>query len=90
MSLRCPLIAALLGFTASGIVSAREPTALPDTSAATATLIPWLLQEKDELRMIPFSDVVFQTTGKNVMPINTADETDERVLKQIGAALDQA
>lgn len=89
MSLRCSLIAALLGFTASGIVSAREPTALPDTSAATATLIPWLLQEKDELRVIPFSDVVFQTTGKKVMPMNTADETDERVLEQIGVALDQ-
>jgi hypothetical protein len=51
-------------------------------------LIPWLLREDGELRSIPFSEVIFDTTGKRVLPFNPKNETDQRVLKHITAALD--
>src|SRR5439155_2315121 len=52
-------------------------------------LIPWLLQEDAQLRGIPFSEVIFDTTGKHVLAFNPKDETDARVVKQIRTALDE-
>lgn len=57
--------------------------------AAAESLIPWLLHEADDLRGIPFSEVIHATTGKSVRAIDPKDETDTRVLKQIGAGLDE-
>ncbi len=51
-------------------------------------LIPWLLQEDTKLRGIPFSEVILDTTGKRVLAFKSEDETDARVVKQIGAVLD--
>lgn len=59
-----------------------------DDSAA-AKFIPWLLEGKEELTQMPFADVIRYATGKQVMSINRDDAVDARVLKQIGAALDQ-
>jgi hypothetical protein len=53
-------------------------------------LIPWLLQEDAQLHGIPFSEVIFDTTGKHVLAFNPKDETDARVVKQISAVLDEA
>jgi hypothetical protein len=52
-------------------------------------LIPWLLREDHELRAIPFSQVIFDTTGKRVLAIDPKDETDQRVIKQISGVLDE-
>ena len=52
-------------------------------------LIPWLLQEDAQLRGIPFSEVIFDATGKHVLAFNPKDETDARVVKQISAVLDE-
>jgi hypothetical protein len=52
-------------------------------------LIPWLLREDHELRFIPFSQVIFDTTGKRVLAIDPKDETDQRVIKQISGVLDE-
>lgn len=52
-------------------------------------LIPWLLQEDTQLRGMPFAQVIQDATGKKVLAINPKDATDERVLKQIGAVLDE-
>lgn len=62
----------------------------PDTSptSAAATFIPWLLQGKEELSQLPFSDVILYATGKKVLSINRDDEIDQRVLKQVSTALD--
>jgi len=57
--------------------------------AAVDALIPWLLQEDPQLREIPFSEVIFDTTGKHVLAFNPKDETDARVLKQMSSVLDQ-
>ena len=65
-------------------------TAVPpkQIKAPVDELIPWLLQEDGELRGIPFSEVIFDTTGKRVLPFDAKDETNQRVLKHISAALD--
>src|SRR5438270_3099983 len=56
--------------------------------AAVDALIPWLLQEDIQLRGIPFSEVIFDATGKRVLAFNPKDEADGRVLKQISGVLD--
>ncbi len=55
---------------------------------AVKTLIPWLLDEKDALREIRFADVIAATSGKKVLAIDPKDKDDQRVLGQIGTALD--
>jgi hypothetical protein len=52
-------------------------------------LIPWLLREDAQLRGIPFSEVIFDATGKHVLAFNPKDETNARVVKQISAVLDE-
>ena len=75
------------------VVDAREPSVSPtpaeSPASPLATFIPWLLQEKEQLTQIPLSDVIFHATGKRVNAIDPKNETDQRVLKQIGAALDE-
>ena len=57
--------------------------------AAVDALISWLLQEDAQLHGIPFSEVIFDATGKHVLAFNPKDETDARVVKQISAVLDE-
>jgi hypothetical protein len=52
-------------------------------------LIPWLLDEGQQLRGIPFAEVILDATGKRVLPVNTKDQIDQRVIKQISAACDE-
>ncbi len=52
-------------------------------------LIPWVLDEDRQLRGIAFSEVILDTTGKHVLAVDRKNETDERVIKQISAALDE-
>jgi len=48
-----------------------------------------LLDEDRQLRGIPFAEVIFDATGKRVLPVNSKDEVDQRVIKQISAACDE-
>ena len=57
--------------------------------AAVDALIPRLLQEDAQLRGIPFSEVIFDATGKRVLAFNAKNETNARVLKQISGVLDE-
>jgi hypothetical protein len=59
-----------------------------DKADAVKTLIPWLLDEEQTLRDIRFADVVAATSGKKVIAIDPKDRDDQRVLAQIGTALD--
>jgi hypothetical protein len=85
ITLRC-LALAFTAFAAAP-PTARSQADTPDSAAAT--FIPWLLQGKEELTQMPFSDVIRHATGKEVLAINRNDADDARVLKHIGAALDQ-
>src|SRR5437868_5131343 len=52
-------------------------------------LIPWLLQEDAQLRGIPFSEVIFDTTGKHVLAFDAKNDIDARVLREISSVLDK-
>ena len=84
---------ALFFFATITICRAAEPrSTIPATAQATAPvdqLIPWLLDEDRQLRGIAFSEVFLDTTGKHVFAFDRKNETDERVIKQISAALDE-
>src|SRR5436189_5888142 len=65
-------------------------TTLADSAKAPVDeLIPWLLDEDRQLRGIAFSEVIFDATGKRVLAFDPQNETDQRVVKQIGAACDE-
>ena len=86
--MRCAFYLALAMASASlPLARAQTPEASPKSPAST--FIPWLLQGKEELNQVPFSDVIFYATGKKVLAIDRASETDQRMLKQISSALDQ-
>jgi len=83
-----------VGMTVSVIalsnVNAQTATVPSSTEkAAVDGLIPWLLQEDAQLRGIPFSEVIFDSTGKHVLACNPKDETNARVLKQMCSVLDE-
>ena len=59
-----------------------------DKTDAVNKLIPWLLDENDALKGIRFADVIAATSGKKVIAIDAKDKDDQRVLAQIGTALD--
>jgi hypothetical protein len=75
----------------ASICLADEPPALQKSQAQAPVdqLIPWLLDEDRQLRGIPFAEVIFDTTGKNVLPVDPKNEIDQRVIKQISAACDE-
>jgi len=68
-------------FLAAAAVIAQKPP--------VDSLIPWLLQEDAQLRGIPFGEVIFDATGKKVIPFDAQNETDQRVVRQITAVLDE-
>ncbi len=64
--------------------------AAPETTPVPVDkLIPWLLDENQQLRGVPFAEVIFDTTGKRVLAADSKNENDMRVIKQISAALDE-
>ena len=52
-------------------------------------LIPWLLQPAHEMREIPFPKVIASATGRRVLALDLKSETDQRVITQISAVLDE-
>jgi hypothetical protein len=68
-------------------VRVRAQSPAPNTTVDR--LIPWVLEEGRALRGIAFSEVIFDATGKRVLSFDRKNETNARVAKQIGAALDQ-
>ena len=80
--MRSPLALTCAVFLASKI-AAQAPAQAP-----VDQLIPWLLREDGELRTIPFSQVIFDTTGKHVLAIDPKSEADQRIIRQVSAVLD--
>jgi hypothetical protein len=82
----------LLPVSCATLFAQQTPVATPATLKAPSlvdTLIPWLLQEDHDLRGIPFGEVIFDATGKRVLTIDSKNETDQRVIKQISGVLDE-
>jgi hypothetical protein len=85
---------AICGATTPALDESEAPSesTTPATASATAPvdqLIPWLLDEDRQLRGIPFAEVILDTTGKHVVPVDVNSETDQRVIKKISAACDE-
>ena len=59
-----------------------------DKPGVVQQLIPWLLDESSALKGIPFSDVIAATSGKRVLPLDRGDKETQRILREIGHALD--
>ncbi len=55
---------------------------------AVGKLIPWLLDETTSLKGIPFADVIAATSGKRVLALDRTDKDTQRILADIGQALD--
>lgn len=74
---------------------AQSPAALPKSptpatgKAAVDQLIPWLLDENQQLRGVPFSELIFDTTGRKVLSFEANNAVDQRVAKAISAACDE-
>src|SRR6266513_5465708 len=74
---------------------AQSPAALPKLptpatrKAAVDQLIPWLLDENQQLRGVPFSELIFDTTGRKVLSFEANNAVDQRVAKAISAACDE-
>jgi hypothetical protein len=94
--MRWPVTLAVIGLLGSGAKSIargdhQKPGSPPPATVAAPVdrLIPWLLDENRQLRGVPFSEVIFDTTGKRVLAVDRKNEGDQRVIKAISAACDQ-
>src|SRR5262249_20010504 len=67
-----------------------SPTPAIRADAPVDQLIAWLLDEDQQLRGISFAEVIFDATGKRVLAIDSKNEIDQRVIKQISVACDEA
>ena len=76
-------------FAAIGLASAGLAQTSPAPKGPVDQLIPWLLDEDQQLRGVPFSELIFDTTGKKVLPFEADNAVDQRVAKAIGAACDE-
>ena len=71
------------------LASAAMAQLSPAPKAAVDQLIPWLLDEDQQLRGVPFSEIIFDTTGKKVVRFDANNPVDQRVAKAISAACDE-
>src|SRR5438552_3956691 len=67
-----------------------EPAADKISSSSVDALVQWLLEKDQQLREIPFREVILSATGKHVLSVDGKSEVDQRVIKQIGVVLDEA
>src|SRR5438067_10876125 len=76
-------------FAAVGLASAGLAQTSPAPKAPVDQLIPWLLDENQQLRGVPFSELIFDTTGRKVLSLEATNAVDQRVAKAISAACDE-
>jgi hypothetical protein len=76
-------------FAVIGLANACLAQTSPAPKEPVDQLIPWLLDEDQQLRGIPFSELIFDTTGRKVLPFAANNAVDQRVAKAISAACDE-
>ena len=76
-------------FAAIGLASACLAQTSPSPKGPVDQLIPWLLDEDQQLRGVLFGEVIFDTTGRRVLPFAANNAADQRVAKAISAACDE-
>ena len=76
-------------FAAIGLTSSCWAQTSPAPKRPVDQLIPWLLDEDQQLRSIPFPELVFDTTGRKVLPFAANNAVDQRIAKAISAASEE-
>jgi hypothetical protein len=76
-------------FGAIGLGTAALAQTSPSPKGPVDQLIPWLLNEDQQLRGVPFSGLIFDTTGRKVLRFGANNAVDQRVAKAISAACDE-
>jgi hypothetical protein len=76
-------------FGAIGLASAALAQTSPAPRGHVDQLIPWLLDEDQQLRGVPFSELIFDTTGRKMLPFAENNAVDQRVAKAISAPADE-
>jgi hypothetical protein len=74
---------------ATGLACTALAQTSPTPKGPVDQLIPWLLDEDQQLRGIPFSELIFYTTGRKVLPFETSNAVDRRVAKAISAVCNE-
>jgi hypothetical protein len=67
----------------------QNPAANSARDGTTDEAVRFLMSEGAAMRGIPFADVIHAVTGTSIRPVQSGEETDQRVLKEIGTALDE-
>jgi hypothetical protein len=73
----------------TALASAALAQPSPAPKAPVDQLIPWLLNEDQQLHRVPFSELIFDTTGRKVLSFEANNAVDQRVAKAISAACDE-
>jgi hypothetical protein len=68
-------------FAAIGLASTVLAETSPTPKRPVDQLIPWLLDENQQLRGIPFTELIFDTTGRKVLPFEPKNTVDQRRLR---------
>jgi hypothetical protein len=76
-------------FAVIGMASAVLAETSPTPKRPVDQLIPWLLDEEQQLRGVPFTQLIFDTTCRKVLPFEPNNTVDQRVAKAISAASDE-
>ncbi len=76
-------------FAAIRLASACLAQTSPSPKGPVDQLIPWLLDEDQQLRGVLFGEVIFDTTGRKVLPFAANNAADQRVAKAISATCDE-
>jgi hypothetical protein len=76
-------------FAAIVLASVALAQASPSPKGPVDQLIPWLLNEDQQLRGVPFSELIFDTTGRKVLSFEANNAVDQSIAKAISAASDE-
>ncbi len=74
---------------ATALASAALAQRSPAPKEPVDQLIPWLLDEDQQLRGVPFSEVILDATGKRVLPFDASNPVDQRVANAISTACNE-
>jgi hypothetical protein len=73
----------------AGLVAFTPFSDAQDKYAESRALVRSLMQSGDELKEIPFSEVVLAATGRKILPLDGAREADRELLAKLGKAMDE-
>jgi len=69
-------------FAAIALANASLAQTSPAPKAPVDQLIPWLLNEDQQLHRVPFSELIFDGTGRKVLSFEASNPVNQRVPKR--------